>query len=65
MRYLGIIAKAIAAVLVVLLGSGILTGHWLTETQVILSAVNGLIVYLVPNTRPVIAAAGDTRPFVG
>lgn len=56
MYYAQTIAKAFAAVLAVLLGSGILTGHWMTNTELILSGINGLIVYLVPNRVRAVSA---------
>lgn len=58
------VAKAIAAVLAVIVGSGILTGHWLTDTELILSVINGVIVYLVPNRVKAVGASPNANPTV-
>jgi hypothetical protein len=45
------IAKAIAAVGTTLVTSGLVTGHWLTETELVVSVCNGAAVWLVPNLK--------------
>lgn len=41
--------KAIAAFLAVLIGSGIVTGHWATDSQLIESAITAVVTWLTPN----------------
>lgn len=66
MLYAQTVAKSVAAVLTVLLGSGILSGHWFTNFELILAAINGGVVWAVPNrakaivTRTVPPAGGAT-----
>jgi hypothetical protein len=56
MYYAQSVAKAVAAILAVILGSGILTGRWLTDTELILAAINGVTVWAVPNRAKAISA---------
>jgi len=52
--------KAIAAILATILGTGILTDHWLTDTELILATVNGVVVALTPNVGSRVAVRGTT-----
>lgn len=61
--YILVIAKALAAVVTVIIGSGILTGHWTTDAELLLSAITGFTVWLTPNAgrvTPPVVTRGDT-----
>lgn len=41
--------KAAAAILTTIVASGAITGHWLTDSELLLSGLNGVVVALTPN----------------
>lgn len=62
MRVLSYIAKAITAFLTVMIGSGVLTGQWLTGAEFVFGVLSSLAVYAVPNTTGVVT--GGSTPTV-
>ena len=50
--------KAVAAFLAVLIGSGVVTGHWATDSQLVVSAITAVTTWLTPNVGyPVVRRA--------